>query len=682
MTFLSPTAIAIAAGLTIPPLIALYFLKLKRQVRLVPSTLLWKKAIEDLHVNAPFQRLRASLLLLLQLAVLMLAALALGKPMRKAVKPFEDTVVILIDQSASMGVVEANGQTRLEAAKELARRQIDNLGEDARAMVIAFCDRATVVASFDSHKDALKRKIDSIEQTQSTSQLSEAIALAEAYTQVNLMGAEEGGTDRPPEPMVSPATVFIFSDGRVEDADAVALQKFEVSRVNLVALGERRDNVGIIAMDARRHYEQPQFLEVAAVVQNFGPDAKAFDAVLYVAGQHAGVQTITLAAGSATTVALEDAPPQSAEPPSNGAGMGEMAVVAFDPVEFEAGGVVEVVLRMDDALAADDRAWTVVEPPRPLKVLLVAEHNWLLDRALAALPLTLTRMTPAEYEAASEQQLSDGKRSLFDVVVLDRHNTSRLSLGNYFFWEGVPHLAGVEVGGVVDDEVVVNWDETHPMLRHVAVESLMLAQWRALSVPSDADVLIEGETGPVLAYLTREGSQFLLSAFSLVIERPGGVALLNTHWAAGVDFIVFLQNAVQTLASNIAGTGKRSVRPGEPVTLSVPPRVDQLTILRPDGSSERIATAGAVTASFARTHLVGAYRVEPAQPGADAFAVNLFNAGESQVSPVESLSLGDGSVPAQAASVETNRPFWPVLLLALLGVLVLEWVVYNRRVFV
>lgn len=681
MTFLSPTAIAIAAGLTIPPLIALYFLKLKRQVRLVPSTLLWKKAIEDLHVNAPFQRLRASLLLLLQLLVLILAALALGKPMRKAMQPFEDTLVILIDQSASMGVVEADGRTRLEAAKEQAKLRIDNLGEDARAMVIAFCDRATVVASFDSHKESLKRKIDSIEQTQSTSQLGEAMALAEAYTQVNLMGDEEGGSDRPPEPMVSPATVFIFSDGRLEDADTVALQKFEVSRVNLVALGERRDNAGIIAMDARRHYEQPQFLEVAAVVQNFGPEPLTLDAVLYVAGQHAGVQTVTLAAGSATAVAA-GASPEPSGASADDSGMGDLAVAAFDAVEFEVGGVVEVVLRVDDALAADDRAWTVVEPPRPLKALLVAERNWLLERALAALPLTLTRMTPAEYEAAAEQQLSDGKRSLFDVVVVDRHSTSRLPLGNYFFWEGIPRVDGITAGKVVDDEVVVNWDETHPILRHVAVESLMLAQWRALKLPSDAEVLIEGETGPVLAYLTREGSQFLVSAFSLIVEQPGGVALLNTHWAAGVDFIVFLQNAVHTLASNLAGTGRRSVRPGDPVAVAVPSRVERITIHRPDGTSDRLATGGAATTQYARTHLVGAYRVEPAEPGADAFAVNLFSPTEGQVAPAESLSLGAGNVSAQAASVETNRPFWPVLLMVLAGLLLLEWVVYNQRVFV
>ena len=40
----------------IPALIALYFLKLKRQERVVSSTLLWRRSLEELHVNAPFPR--------------------------------------------------------------------------------------------------------------------------------------------------------------------------------------------------------------------------------------------------------------------------------------------------------------------------------------------------------------------------------------------------------------------------------------------------------------------------------------------------------------------------------------------------------------------------------------------------------------------------------------------------
>src|SRR5437764_13319894 len=58
----------------VPPLlILLYFLKLKRKPLAVPSTFLWRKSIEDLHVNSLFQWLRQNVLLLLQLlAVLMM----------------------------------------------------------------------------------------------------------------------------------------------------------------------------------------------------------------------------------------------------------------------------------------------------------------------------------------------------------------------------------------------------------------------------------------------------------------------------------------------------------------------------------------------------------------------------------------------------------------------------------
>src|SRR5262249_52142856 len=62
-----------AALLLVPPLlILLYFLKLKRKPLQVPSTFLWRKSIEDLHVNSLFQWLRDNVLLLIQLLVVLL----------------------------------------------------------------------------------------------------------------------------------------------------------------------------------------------------------------------------------------------------------------------------------------------------------------------------------------------------------------------------------------------------------------------------------------------------------------------------------------------------------------------------------------------------------------------------------------------------------------------------------
>ena len=64
--------------LLVPPLILmLYFLKLRRTPLEVPSTYLWTRTIEDLHVNSIWQKLRNSLLLLLQLLVCLFLMLAL-----------------------------------------------------------------------------------------------------------------------------------------------------------------------------------------------------------------------------------------------------------------------------------------------------------------------------------------------------------------------------------------------------------------------------------------------------------------------------------------------------------------------------------------------------------------------------------------------------------------------------
>src|SRR3954464_2901031 len=76
---LSGTAWAVLAGIPVG-IIALYFLKLRRRPVEVPSTLLWRRSLEDLHVNSLFQRLRRNLLLFLQLLAIFLAMLALAGP--------------------------------------------------------------------------------------------------------------------------------------------------------------------------------------------------------------------------------------------------------------------------------------------------------------------------------------------------------------------------------------------------------------------------------------------------------------------------------------------------------------------------------------------------------------------------------------------------------------------------
>ena len=164
MTWLTPLTGAILALVLVPPLVALYFLKLRRTQRSIASTLLWRRSVEDLRANAPFQRLRFNLLLLLQLLILILLALSLAQPQFEGDGSRTGRTVIAIDNSASMNANdEVGGLSRLEAAKEAAIARIEKLhggglfsSGSEMIMVLSFADGAEVRTFTDSKNQAIQ----------------------------------------------------------------------------------------------------------------------------------------------------------------------------------------------------------------------------------------------------------------------------------------------------------------------------------------------------------------------------------------------------------------------------------------------------------------------------------------------------------------------------------------------
>ena len=74
------TPLALLGLLFLPAVIAMYLLKLRRDEAVVPSTLLWTRLVADVEANAPWQKLRRSLLLLLQLLLVIALALLAARP--------------------------------------------------------------------------------------------------------------------------------------------------------------------------------------------------------------------------------------------------------------------------------------------------------------------------------------------------------------------------------------------------------------------------------------------------------------------------------------------------------------------------------------------------------------------------------------------------------------------------
>src|SRR3984893_10615905 len=219
-------------------ILVLYFLKLKRKPLSVPSTFLWRKSIEDLHVNSLLQWLRPNVLLLLQLLVLLgLIYSVMGFRFHGRAGQGRH-YVLMIDNSASMGATDV-APSRLEQAKAEALKEIDAVTDSDFGMVIAFNSSAEILQSFTSNRALLRQAVKDIPQTQRPTRIEEALSLADSFA--NPVRSTEDVASQPEnvEPgkertYVAPkgvsTTVHLFSDGRFPDLSEAALANMNSRR--------------------------------------------------------------------------------------------------------------------------------------------------------------------------------------------------------------------------------------------------------------------------------------------------------------------------------------------------------------------------------------------------------------------------------------------------------------------
>src|SRR5437667_9190121 len=133
MTFLSPFAFLLFA-LSLP-LVMLYFLKVRRRERRVPSLLLWAPALRDREASTFFQRLQRDPLLILQLLALLALTAALARPVVTFMGHGVQKVVVVLDTSASMKARDVS-HTRFAGAKRGALDLTGRLGPGGEVIVL------------------------------------------------------------------------------------------------------------------------------------------------------------------------------------------------------------------------------------------------------------------------------------------------------------------------------------------------------------------------------------------------------------------------------------------------------------------------------------------------------------------------------------------------------------------
>src|SRR5688572_32076880 len=140
----SPAHLALL-GLLVP-LVLLYVLRIRREKRRVPSTWLWQSAERDLLAKQPFRRLFPHFSLILEALAVALLALAFARPVVRGGQIDSLHLAIIIDTSASMGALEADGRPRIAFARDAARMLSRQLAPGADALVIEAGREARVVS--------------------------------------------------------------------------------------------------------------------------------------------------------------------------------------------------------------------------------------------------------------------------------------------------------------------------------------------------------------------------------------------------------------------------------------------------------------------------------------------------------------------------------------------------------
>ncbi len=190
-----------------------------------------------------------------------------------------------------------------------------------------------------------------------------------------------------------------------------------------------------------------------------------------------------------------------------------------------------------------------------------------------------------------------------------------------------------------------------------------------------------------MAVAPRDTFEDVVLGFTILDEQPAADGkskkTYGTNWPTRQSFPVFVRNLFEYYGAVRSGTGGENIRPGMPATLESPGGQATLSILSPSGGKTDLKSDKLGKLSFTQTAELGIYSVQSGGKTVDRFAVNLFDAGESDIRPNRSptIKVGDVEVKGETAWKPARKEIWKFAVMIGLAVLLVEWYIYNRRIY-
>ncbi len=653
MSFLAPWGLLL--GLLAIPIVLLYMLRLRRKDTPVSSTLLWQMLLRDRQANAPWQRLKRSLLLLLQLLILAALVLAFARPVQRVRSVAAGSQVILLDASASMSAVDVS-PTRFEAAKAIVRGLIQALPSNAQMTLILASQQPAVLASAEHDRTTLLKALDAAHPSQGEADWQTAFSVASGAA----------GKSNSAEA----AAIIIISDGGLPPDGLPPLP----GEVRYIPVGSSLDNLAISALALRSANNHD---ELFASVTNYSSVPREVVLSFFIAGMTTGqdtlfkAQTIRIPASGQTSVTETDLP-TPAQSNTN-------SLVYLAKLSRSDGSSQPL-----DALPLDDTAFAVSQPPARRRALLVTRENLFLAQALNSI------QGLAAYQAIAQPALDGSGESTvqlpsdaFDLYVLDGllptaagSSIPALPSGNLLL-VNPPLNPLFSVTGVFTQTQNAMVTES-PLTQYLDWSRVQVKQARHVDLPAWAQVLVRVDGGALVFTGETQGRRVAVLTFDLH----------DSDLPLQIAFPILISNLVNYLIPPQAFDAPEGLQPGQSLVIRTEAGVNQVAVAAPD-NTVTLLTPGENGVTFSGSGELGVYAVsfiKPSSgtanqpiPNAAFFAVNLFSPSESDIQPRPGLHIGRSEVTAAVEEKLGQRDLWPWLALVGLAVLMLEWWVYFRR---
>lgn len=341
MSLLLPAGLA--AVLLAVPIVILHMLTPRRPPTSVSSLLHWDGLKHSITAAEPWQKLRWSLLLILQLLAVALFALALSRPAVLEESQLAEHTVFIVDASGSMAAIDGEPD-RLGSAVEQAKTLRGELPDQGVASLILASPQPAILVDQSADVEEFDRAVDTIRTIGGRADFEATFALAESLV------LPDRETD-----------FVLISDGQLDETE----QKLAPLGTRYVPVGQIDTNRAITDLSVNAG---PGGLQARVTVESTGgPDA---------------IQVLRLDVDGVTVLSEE------MEIPGGG-------VVERD-FELPSGSRVAAFLDGEDLLAYDNQRYVGAPVLGSLKARVHGESRFFIDQLLSAMPEVDTEVAPGE----------------------------------------------------------------------------------------------------------------------------------------------------------------------------------------------------------------------------------------------------------------------------------------------